>query len=246
MAIEFVGVDGCRGGWFSVGFDGDGCYAFEVFATFGKLLECYTDAKLILVDMPIGLPEGQIGRNADREARKKLRPRGSTVFPTPTRRTAQQAAESPKDFAAAGKVELESAKKGISKQAFAIAPKIAEVDKLMRARGKDAKPCVREVHPELCFWGLQGGKPLKFGKKKPEGKTERLRILQEFEPRAKDILDKASTCFPPKKGVARDDILDALAAAVVAQRGQGKLQSVPKVPQKDPKGLPMEMVYYLP
>ena len=246
MAIEFVGVDGCRGGWFSVGFDGDGRCETKAFKTFEELLDCYEDAKLILVDMPIGLPEGPGGRNADREARKKLRPRGSTVFPTPTRRTAQQAAESPKDFAAAGKVELESAKKGISKQAFAIAPKIAEVDKLMLARGKVAKPCVREVHPELCFWGLNGRKPLKSGKKTEPGQTERLRILQEFEPRAKDILDKASTCFPPKKGVARDDILDALAAAVVAQRGQDKLQSVPKVPQKDPRGLPMEMVYYLP
>ena len=246
MAIEFVGVDGCRGGWFSVGFDGDGGYTYEVFATFGKLLECYADAKLILVDMPIGLPECPGGRNADREARKKLRPRGSTVFPTPTRQTAQHAAESPNDYRAAVAVELESAKKGISKQAFAIAPKIAEVDKLMWTRGKDAKPCVREVHPELCFWGLNGGKPLKFGKKKPEGKTERLRILEGIESQAKNIFDKASTCFPPKKGVARDDILDALAAAVVARRGQGKLQSVPNVPQKDPRGLPMEMVYYLP
>ena len=48
------------------------------------------------------------------------------------------------------------------------------------------------------------------------------------------------------KDIARDDILDALVAAVVARHGHGKLQSVPNVPQKDPKGLPMEMVYYLP
>ena len=238
-------MDGCRGGWFSVGFDGDGGYAFEVFATFGKLLDCYAHAKLILVDMPIGLLECPGGRNADHEARKKLRPRGSTVFPTPTRQTAQHAAESPNDYRAAVAVELESAKKGISKQAFAIAPKISEVDKLMWTRGKDAKPCVREVHPELCFWGLNGGKPLKFGKKKEPGQTERRSILQKFEPQAQDIFDKACNNFL-KKDVARDDILDALVAAVVARRGQGKLQSVPKVPQKDPKGLPMEMVYYLP
>ena len=225
-------------------FDSDGGYTYEVFATFGKLLECYADAKLILVDIPIGLPECPGGRNADREARKKLRPRGSTVFPTPTRQTALQAAVSREDYRAAVAVELESAKKGISKQAFAIAPKIAEVDKLMWTRGKDAKPCVREVHPELCFWGLKGGKPLEFGKKKPGGEGERLSILEGIEPQAKDIFDKACNKFL-KKDVARDDILDALAAAVVARRGQDKLQSVPKVPQKDPKGLPMEMVYYL-
>ena len=65
----------------------------------------------------------------------------------------------------------------------------------------------------------------------------------------KNIFDKACGKFQKKvadKDVARDDILDALAAAVVARHGQGKLQSVPKVPQKDPMGLPMEMVYYLP
>ena len=169
MAIEFVGVDGCRGGWFSVGFDGDGGYTYEVFATFGKLLECYADAKLILVDIPIGLPEGRGGRNADREARKKLRPRGSSVFPTPTRRTALQAAVSREDYLAAVNVEFDLTGKKISKQAFAIAPKIAEVDKLMLARGKNAKSCVREVHPELCFWGLNGGNSLKSGKKKEPG-----------------------------------------------------------------------------
>ncbi len=245
MAIEFVGVDGCRGGWFSVGFDGYGGYTYEVFATFGKLLECYADAKLILVDIPIGLPEGRGGRNADREARKKLRPRGSSVFPTPTRRTALQAAVSREDYLAAVNVEFDLTGKKISKQGFAIAPKIAEVDKLMLARGKDAKPCVREVHPELCFWGLKGGKPLEFGKKKPGGEGERLSILEGIEPQAKDIFDKACNKFL-KKDVARDDILDALAAVVVARCGQDKLQSVPKVPQKDPKGLPMEMVYYLP
>ena len=249
MAIEFVGVDGCRGGWFSVGFDGDSCYTFDVFDTFGKLLECYADAKLILVDMPIGLPEGRGGRNADREARKKLRPRGSSVFPTPTRRTALQAAVSREDYLAAVNVEFDLTGKKISKQAFAIAPKIAEVDKLMLVRGKNAKPCVREVHPELCFWGLNRGNPLTSKKKRVAGRKDRLRVLQSVEGRAEEIFNEACGKFQKKvadKDVARDDIIDALAAAVVARRGRGKLQSVPKVPQKDPKGLPMEMVYYLP
>ena len=110
-------MDGCRGGWFSVGFDDNGCYTFDVFDTFGKLLGCYEDAKLILVDMPIGLPEDQKGRNADREARKKLGPRRSSVFSAPTRRTAQQAAESPEDYLAAVNVEFNHTGKKISRQA---------------------------------------------------------------------------------------------------------------------------------
>ena len=146
-------------------------------------------------------------------------------------------------------VEFDLTGKKISKQAFAIAPKIAEVDKLMLARGKNAKPCVREVHPELCFWGLNRGNPLTSKKKRVAGRKDRLRVLQSVEGRAEEIFNEACGKFQKKvadKEVARDDILDALAAAVVARHGQGKLQSVPKVPQKDPMGLPMEMVYYLP
>ena len=38
---EFVGVDGCRSGWFSVGFDGNGCYELKVFPAFSELLGYY-------------------------------------------------------------------------------------------------------------------------------------------------------------------------------------------------------------
>ena len=98
MASKFVGVDGCKAGWFSVGLDRDGFEA-KVFCTFSDLLAHYRDAKLILVDIPIGLPEGKGGRDCDREAREKLgRPRASSVFPTPTRQTVQQASRAPKDY----------------------------------------------------------------------------------------------------------------------------------------------------
>ena len=67
---EFVGVDGCRGGWFSVGLDRDGGLgSHRVFGSFAELLEHNADADLVLVDMPIGLPEGSGGRACDKEAR---------------------------------------------------------------------------------------------------------------------------------------------------------------------------------
>ena len=69
---EFVGVDGCKGGWFSVGFDQDGCCETEVFPTFCELLAHYSGAKLILVDIPIGLPEGREGVIATARPVKKL------------------------------------------------------------------------------------------------------------------------------------------------------------------------------
>ena len=89
---KFVGVDGCKGGWFSVGLDNCDGYEVQVFKTFDELLAHYAEACLVLVDIPIGLPQGGEGRDCDPEARKLLgRPRGSSVFPTPTRQTVVQA-----------------------------------------------------------------------------------------------------------------------------------------------------------
>ena len=93
---KFVGVDGCPYGWFSVGFDDSGGYEFEMFPKFDKLVTHYANARLILVDIPIGLPEGQARRECDHEARMKIGPRRSSVFRTPTRQTVEQAALSRK------------------------------------------------------------------------------------------------------------------------------------------------------
>ena len=69
---RFVGVDGCPEGWFVVGLDGHGGrYEVGVFKTSKELLDRYAGAELVLVDIPIGLPEGEGGRDCDREARKR-------------------------------------------------------------------------------------------------------------------------------------------------------------------------------
>ncbi len=47
-------------------------------------------------------------------------------------------------------------------------------------------------------------------------------------------------------GAARDDILDALAAAVTARFGFNALKTLPEAPERDEEGLPMEMVHYDP
>ena len=52
----------------------------------------------------------------------------------------------------------------VSRQGFAIFPKIREIDALLRAR-PDLLPRVYEVHPELAFWALNGGRPLTLPKK---------------------------------------------------------------------------------
>ena len=246
---KYVGVDGCKGGWFSVGLDQNGNFCeSRVFEKFGQLLEHYKDAELILVDMPIGLPEEGERRDCDGEAKRKIYPRSSSVFPAPTRVMARKIQ--------AG-LEFNNGL-GISSQTFSIGCKTAEVDEIMANRTPNRKPQVREVHPELCFWALGGGNSLKSTKDTLKGKTVRLSILQAVDYRATKIFEKACSrvCNSDDKDVGKidvglDDILDALAAAVTAYKGhdQGTLQKLPTLPEgKDPptdlKKLPMEMVYW--
>ena len=52
----------------------------------------------------------------------------------------------------------------VSKQLFNIAPKIREVDEVLRAM-PDANGRVFEVHPEVAFWRLNGERALTEPKK---------------------------------------------------------------------------------
>jgi predicted RNase H-like nuclease len=54
---------------------------------------------------------------------------------------------------------------------------------------------------------------------------------------------EALSRFSPNQ-VSKDDILDALAATVTGVGGNGRLVTTPEEPERDSKGLPMEMVYY--
>ena len=240
--IEFVGVDGCPAGWFGVGFGRNGGYEVHVFTSFSELLNHYSDARLVLVDIPIGLPDGPERRECDRQARKLLGRRGSSVFLSPTRQTTEQAAASPKDYRAALAVERHYAGKGISRQAFAISPKIAEVDAVLRYRDAGMTPTVREVHPELCFWAMNNRQPMWFSKKRSAGVNERLDVLEKVELRSREIYEGAGSVFR-RKEVGKDDIVDALVAALVARDRPDRLQTVPEFPVRDAKGLPMEMVF---
>ena len=246
--IEFVGVDGCPCGWFSVGMTPNGGYMMKAFLKFDELVNYYKEAKLILVDAPIGLPERGEGRRCDIEARKKLPVgRKSSVFPTPTRDTARTVEQFPNDYERAKRIEKKRANKWLNKQSFYITFGIAEVNNLMLGQAGNDVPQIREVHPEICFWALNKGQSMRVKKTKEEGIKERLSVLQMVEPRAWTIFKKASSRIPEAR-VKKDDILDALVAAVTARRGwqSGGLQMLPESPDKDSKGLAMEMVYWCP
>jgi predicted RNase H-like nuclease len=234
MAIA-LGVDGCKAGWFYFQFDGSNM-SFGVVESAAELLHQTGEDACILIDIPIGRPEGgKLERTCDLAARKALSPkRHSSVFPTPCRQTLS--ATSYEDASAINRRILG---RGLTKQSWAIAPKIREVDDLM-ASSKVARRSIRETHPEVCFWGLAGG-PMEYPKKTREGYLERMRILKLVEPRAEQMIALAFLAHGGFEAV-RDDVVDAFVAAVCA-RAATNLQTLPENPDTDPCGLPMEMAY---
>ena len=124
---------------------------------------------VVAIDVPIGLCDAYEtgGRFCDRQARKRLQKRASSVFPAPVRPVL--AAVSWEDACARSRASAPIGK-GISKQTFAILPKIKEADDILQSR-PELRDVVREVHPEVCFCEL-AGRPMAYPKRKQEGRDE--------------------------------------------------------------------------
>jgi predicted RNase H-like nuclease/diadenosine tetraphosphate (Ap4A) HIT family hydrolase len=197
------------------------------------------DARSVLIDIPIGLlSQGPTGRHCDTSARKLLgAKRASSVFPTPSRQALDAS-----NYQEALQINRESTGRGLSQQAWAIVPKIRDIDSLLQSH-KELRGLLRECHPELCFWSLNNQTAMQFNKKKEEGKSERLAVLEKYFPQCHELYEQASSEFL-RKQVAHDDIIDAMVCAVTAKLGFGGYLTVPLSPEKDRTGLAMEMVYW--
>ena len=241
MTFTATGVDGCPGGWFFVSLESHGPprWDWDIVQELGKLVRCAGESDRIFVDIPIGLPDGPEGRACDRAARKVLgKRRASSVFPAPARAVLDAS-----DFEDAKRRSREATGgKAVSVQTFAIVPRIREVDALLRCDAK-ARRLVREIHPEVSFWALNGCKPMKHSKKKKAGFCERLDVLERICPDAGCEIDAILKRFK-RKEVARDDAVDAMVAAVTAAHDAAALRTLPPCPPRDSAGrLPIEMVY---
>ena len=242
----FLGVDGCRGGWLAIALALDNSWEVNIFRKFSQLWEKYGSAFLILADIPIGLRQGsrkkgsleREERRCDKEARKLLGNRRAAVFRVPCRPAVYAGSY---DEALAKNENLTGTR--IFKATWNIIGKIREVDELL-ATDQQARTSVREIHPELCFWSLNGCRPLQHSKTKKAGHLERLKLLQSIYPQSETILNHTLSNYL-RKEVKRNDVLDGLCGAVTAMIGRENLSSIPNQPEKDPEGLPMEMVYFL-
>ncbi|MFI2366328.1 DUF429 domain-containing protein [Promicromonospora sp. NPDC019610] len=79
--------------------------------------------RVLGIVIPIGMPDGAGHRQADVLARLAVGPRWPSVFMTPPR-----AALTAPDYAAALEIARRVSGKGISRQAWALGPRILEVD----------------------------------------------------------------------------------------------------------------------
>jgi predicted RNase H-like nuclease len=236
--VWLAGVDGCRTGWVAafVRPSGDEIHV-RIEPSFATVLGAAERPSVVAIDMPIGLPPrvGPGGRGPENAVRPLLGQRQSSVFSVPSR-----AAVYAEDYRESCRIASETSdpSRKVSKQLFMIAPKIREVDAVLRASVETAAR-VFEVHPEVAFWRLNGERALDQPKKVKSRPYEPGLVLRRRLLVAGGIPEAVARGDPPK-GAAADDLLDALACATIARRiHAGVARPFPESFRSDEFALPM-------
>ncbi|MFN0245521.1 MAG: DUF429 domain-containing protein [Kofleriaceae bacterium] len=219
-----IGVDACASGWVVVACTD--VYEVRVHATFEHVLAANPGARCVAVDMPVGF-RSRGWRAADDAARSYLRGSGrtSSVFAAPPRMALSAATHEQ-----ACALTKKHCGKGITKQSFALFPKIREVDRHV----DDAR--IIEVHPEICFRALAAHAAI-ASKHTWAGVMTR-----------RELLTKAGIQLPASfvgdHEVGVDDVLDAAVVTWTAQRFVNKqAQSLPPMSkEKDASGRTLRIV----
>ncbi len=233
--MKLVGIDGCKAGWVVARIDESvDSFAFDTMPNLAAVFkEVRAGELLAIADVPIGLPE-RGPRACDRSARELLGwPRRNSVFPAPCRPVLTAG-----DYREACELNFRVSGKRVTRQLYGILAKIREVDEAMSPA---LQTNFREAHPEVTFAALSGGHGLAHSKETVDGEIERLALLRRFFP-GLDITDTRARLG--LANVARDDVVDALACLVTAQRvrrGQDIVLPDGEV-QYDARGLRMEII----
>jgi predicted RNase H-like nuclease len=193
--MRVAGVDGTKGGWVAVTLE-DGRFASDQLLPLETSFDELGDVDVIAIDVPIGFGP----RDADAAARTFLKGAASTVFSTPSRELLER------PFGPGV---------GISAQGHALGPRILHVTRLA-----ETDPRIHEVHPEVSFRAMNGGRALRYRKKSAGGALERVALLTR---EGIDLSRLTAAATAPL-----DDVVDAAAAAWSAQRiARGEAQSLP-------------------
>ncbi len=189
-------------------------YCFET--RLADLLDSLPADSLVLIDIPLGLGSPELPRTVEKELRKRVPGRGSTVFNVPCR-----AAVYADDKAEARRLNTDETGKSLSEQSLNICPKIREADIWLRSR-IDGNEVLRlyESHPETAFAALKGD-VLLSNKSQSGGREERLNLLKASDGEL-DRLYEFILKETKRKDLKPDDILDAAALCRIALLSEKK------------------------
>jgi len=232
-----VGIDSCKKGWMVVNITHTS-FEIGIFETIEEVYKEYKDSNSLIIDIPIGLPEDKIQEEMrpDPSARHILGSRGCTVFNAPCRQAVYN-----DTYEQASQANREIMEKGLSKQSFAICPKIKEVD-LFLEKAPHFKNRLLESHPEVCFAKLNSNQPIMDSKGTKEGQEKRIAVLEQHYDKTKDLIDYANRNQQYRRYLV--DIIDALCMAVIGIVAlENGIKSIPESPKTDNRGIPMQMVY---
>ena len=222
---RIAGIDGCRAGWLAAIKEGDALET-RIVTTDDEVVALFAQCAVVAIDIPIGLAD-RGARACDVHARRFIRNRGSSVFPAPLRAFLHL-----RDYAEVNKLSRELQDRGISKQAFMIYPKVAQIDRVLQ-RHHELRPRVYEIHPEVTFTMWNDGVPIAASKHTREGIDARSAL-------ARSHFGEVPSA---PRGAHEDDLLDALAALWTAERiVAGRAQELGDA-HVDVTGLPMRIVY---
>jgi len=239
MALEIVGIDGCKAGWISFTMNKAG-FSLQCFQTFADLIQDYSADAIFLVDIPIGLPfsKRESEQRPESHARQLLKKRSSSIFNAPCAQAAKE-----KTYAEANHTNKLILHKGLSKQSFYLIKKIQEVNTFL-VENKSFTQKVLECHPELAFTRLTLDKvALTHSKKTAEGKVERMKLLEEVSDAFKKHRERIEATELFQK--YPDDVMDACCIAIVGMLGEHKgFTTIPKESGKNRDELPMQMVFF--
>jgi predicted RNase H-like nuclease len=177
-----------------------------------ELVEWAEPVAAVGVDIPIGEEPGR-RRRADDEARRFVGARRASVFAAPPVQGLRV-----DDYDAANRALAAAGRPRMSRQAWALVPKMREAASLAAA-----DPRLHEVHPEVCFRHLHGAE-LAWPKRSWNGVTLRRSLLRSAGVELPEPLEDVGAT-----GV--DDVLDAAVVAWSARRiALGRARTLPADP----------------
>ncbi|MFD8862916.1 DUF429 domain-containing protein, partial [Streptomyces sp. NPDC059590] len=164
-ATDAVGVDACPGGWVAVTLREGRFAGADRDAALAALLARVPAAAVVAVDMPLGLLETG-WRRAEELAIRQVAPHRARVFPVPPRAVWEESG-----YDAANECCRRLTGSGLPRQSWGLAVKLREANACREGGDRS----LYEVHPEVSFAAMNGGRPVAWSKKSWNGQVQRRR-----------------------------------------------------------------------